>query len=214
MKRFIAIVAVAGLASACATAPGAYDVRNTRTYPQGKDAVWERVVETFASENLSIKTIEKDSGIIAADRMFGSPIGGGGTILNWADCGKGGLAIALSQAADLNVFVRPVAGGTSVTVNTRFQETRKLMDTVATVQCVSTGNLEERLLTAFGTSSPLQSTAPPGRPEPAITRPATSVGSPPPPTASAPAAAPTAARPQARCGMIKQRDGTMKMVPC
>lgn len=76
MGRSIILLATLGAALAsCATAPEVYDFPKSRVVPEGKDAVWERVVEFFAANNLSIKTIEKDSGIVAAERMITSPRG-------------------------------------------------------------------------------------------------------------------------------------------
>ncbi len=151
MKKIIkAATAVAGLAclSACATAPATYSVNNSRVVPEGKDVVWERVVEYFASNNLSIKTIEKDSGLIAAERMIGTPRQGG-DLAGWASCGSSALEIAVAQSVDLNVFVRPASGGTNVTVNTNFTERRQMGQYPATtVTCNSNGKLETRLLDA------------------------------------------------------------------
>ena len=150
MKQFIAPLAVLVLASGCATAPQQFEFDKTRTIPESKDVVWERLVGFFASNNLSIKTIEKDSGIIAAERMIGRP-GSGGKILDWADCGSELLMTPINQTADLNVFVRPAPGGATVTVNTRFSESRQFADERPTVTiCNSTGALERELLAAAG----------------------------------------------------------------
>jgi hypothetical protein len=147
MKFVIAAAAFASL-GACATAPQVYDVQNAQVMPEGKDVVWERLVGYFATNNLSIKTIEKDSGIIAAERMMGRP-GSSGKIFNWADCGTELLMTPVSQSVDLNVFVRPVSSGTSVTVNTRFTESRVFADERPVLNyCNSTGALEGEILRA------------------------------------------------------------------
>jgi hypothetical protein len=210
IRQITCVAASALLLTGCATAPGTYNVQKTRVYSEGKDVIWERVVDTFASQNLSIKTIEKASGLIAADRALASPTGMNGRILTWADCGNGGLAIPVSQLADLNVFVRPVQGGTSVTVNTRFQETRKLFDTFQTVSCASTGELEQTLLSNFGNGRAAEiSSLRPAADAPVV--PMATYTAPPVKT-SAPAAGPAPTAPA--CGMVPQRDGSVKLVPC
>lgn len=133
--------------SACATAPTVYNVQNSRTVGASKDVVWERVVEFFAMNNLSIKTIEKDSGIIGAERMIAAP-SRNGMIGSWASCGSELLMTPVGQTADLNVFVRPVAAGVTVSVNTRFSESRSFDGPPVSVQCNSTGELERMILDA------------------------------------------------------------------
>ncbi|ADK99408.1 hypothetical protein [Brevundimonas subvibrioides] len=146
VKKLAILLALTAPIAACATAPATYAVTNTRVLPDSKDVVWERAVEFFAMNNLSIKTIEKDSGIIAAERMIGSP-SRGGMIGTWASCGSELLMLPVAQSVDLNVFVRSVpAGGTSITVNTDFTETRTFDASRTTVNCNSTGVLETSIL--------------------------------------------------------------------
>lgn len=134
----------------CATAPVEHEVQNSQTLDESKDVVWERAVAFFAANNLSIKTIEKASGIIAVDRQVS---GAGGSLAPYADCGTAPLMRTLSQTVDLNLFVRPLGEQkTSVVVNTRFTETRILgenMMTLRTITCVSTGKIEGDILAAL-----------------------------------------------------------------
>ena len=51
-------------------APDAQTVTNTRTYRAPYDQCWEAVVAFFAEKNITIHTIEKASGIIAAQRIY------------------------------------------------------------------------------------------------------------------------------------------------
>lgn len=152
MKKALASVALAaGLLSACVTAPIDHQVANTRTYPEGKDVVWEKVVGYFATNNVSIKTIEKASGIIAADRIYT----GARTdieLAGFADCGKQPLTIPVRAVADLNVFVRTLPDGkTTVSVNTRYNETRRFGNYPPIEQsCTSTGKLENAILDGIG----------------------------------------------------------------
>lgn len=141
----MAALAAAMLVGGCATAPMTYHVTNTAVVPEPRDVVWERVVEFFATNNMPIQAIERDSGLIAAERQFARP-SSPGMIMDWASCGSEALAIVTAQSADLNVFVRTVPAGTSVTVNTRFNETRSFDTQSWTVECNSTGALESLVL--------------------------------------------------------------------
>lgn len=190
------------LLTGCATAPMDHGVQNTRVYNEPKDLIWERVVEAFATSNLSIKAIEKDSGIISAERMFTASSG-----QSWADCGNPGLLIATGRTADLNVFVRPAAGGTSVTVNTRFSEARRFGDNVSVAPCSSTGELERSLLDRFGRQISIAS-APrhESHLDAAVAQPAGSAS-------PLPAGQPSVP-PRAPCGMVPKANGVLKMVPC
>lgn len=139
-------VLVFGL-SACATAPAFVPIENTRAIAQSKDHVWANLVEHFASSNISIKTIEKDSGIIYAERMFG----GGNSVSSMADCGVDPMARPITTAADLNVFVREApAGGVTTTVNARFRQTRQSAwdNSMTSVECASLGTMERTILDA------------------------------------------------------------------
>ena len=152
MRRQTLATVLAGalLVSGCATAPLQHEVDRTRTYDQTKDVIWERAVAFFAAHNLSIKTIEKASGIIAVDREITVPIVG---LEGYADCGTDPLMRNIAQSIDLNLFVRALPDGRStVSVNTRFTETRIYgfnMLTARTVTCVSTGKLEDDMLSTL-----------------------------------------------------------------
>lgn len=151
MKKLITVAALAASLSGCASLPDAVSVERTAQTTKSKDIVWSNLIEFFASENISIKTIEKDSGIVYAERS----ISGANGLSEWATCGSAGLmAEPVRQALDLNVFVRD--GGstseprTSITVNTRFSETRKSAwdNTLSSVDCKSLGVLERQVQTA------------------------------------------------------------------
>ena len=145
MKQMIVGLGLLAL-GACATAPEVYEVQRTRVIDAPMDRVWSRSVEFFATSNLAIRTLEKDSGIIAAERMIGSPQVDG-RIGSWASCGSGFLEIPIAQSVDMNVFVQPVTETTTrVSVNARFTETRRFDYTTTQVECNSTGALERSIL--------------------------------------------------------------------
>lgn len=144
------IVVVLCTLAACETVPLSYDVESTRQIREPKSVVWPRLVEFFASNNISIKTIEMASGIIAAERQITDPEPGS-NIFGWADCGVSPLATPQVQTIDLNVFLRETPEGSLVTVNTRFQEYRAIAQSDGrTVSCNSTGRLERLILDAAG----------------------------------------------------------------
>ncbi len=146
MKLIIAAALIAASLSACATAPAVIEIENSRTIPQTKDQVWSNLVEYFASSNITIKTIEKDSGIIYAERMFGR----GYSIVDLADCGADPMAVPASATADLNVFVRERPGGVTTTVNARFHQQRVSAwdNSISSVDCSSLGTIERTILDA------------------------------------------------------------------
>lgn len=131
--------------SACATAPAIIPIENSRSISLSKDEAWSNLVEYFATGNIAIKTIEKDSGIIYAERMFSHTA----QISEFADCGSSALAAPTGGAVDLNVFVRETPAGVNTTVNARFRQTRTSFDgRMIVADCSSLGNLERRILDA------------------------------------------------------------------
>jgi uncharacterized lipoprotein len=141
-RKGICAVTIAALLvlSGCATAPQRHNVQNNETYALSYDVAWERVVSYFASHNIQIKNIAKDSGVIYAEAStFEEPV---------ADCGKPGLFAVTGHRATFNVFVRRVAGGTQVSVNTEFTEGLAFGQNRTTRQCTSRGVLENAILGA------------------------------------------------------------------
>jgi hypothetical protein len=94
----------------------------------------------FTSNNIQIKTIEKDSGVIYAERARADP--------SMADCGQD-LAVELSRPANLNVFVKEASGGTQVTVNANFEVVRTFDNRTWNAPCHSTGLLEKQILSSI-----------------------------------------------------------------
>ncbi len=52
-------------------APEAKQIRTSKVYTAPYDKVWESVISFFAERNITIQTIEKVSGIVAAQKMYG-----------------------------------------------------------------------------------------------------------------------------------------------
>ncbi|MDJ1632246.1 hypothetical protein [Rhizobium rhizogenes] len=144
MNYKLLTVATLAALSSCATPPKATVFKNSETFSVTKDQAWEKLLAFFTSNNVQIKTIEKDSGVIYAERS--------GVDATYADCGQGGLAVDVSRSGTLNVFVREVsAGKTQVTVNTDFKIMRQFDGQPIIGECKSTGSLERGILSGLGT---------------------------------------------------------------
>lgn len=137
----IAALVMALAASGCATLPSTYSVDNSRTYDdQTYDQVWEKIVSFFASRNIQIKNIAKESGVIYAESIsFGDEL---------ADCGTGGLMVPFARRASFNVSVTRSTPHPKVSVNTEFQEMRRFDASTTTVNCNSKGVIERAVLDA------------------------------------------------------------------
>ena len=126
----------------CATAPQSYSFEKSKTSTHSYDEVWENITEFFASHNIPVKNIAKDSGVIYAETTrFGNDI---------ADCGSPGIMIVRGRQADFNVFVKHTAAAPTVTVNSHFTEVRAFEQNVVKVECNSKGVLEREILSAVG----------------------------------------------------------------
>jgi len=109
------------------------------------DAVWTALVRALAYENIPVKAIARDSGVIASD-PFPTSIG------LYADCGRYGDRSVEGQAqVTFTIFVQPDGpGATTVQVNTRMRsehygrpgKTRPRPP----IPCASTGRWEATLL--------------------------------------------------------------------
>jgi uncharacterized lipoprotein len=139
-KKGIYVAALVSLLtlSGCATAPQRHNVQSSETFNVSYDAAWESVVSYFASHNIQIKNIAKDSGVIYAEAATYDD--------SVADCGKPGLFAVTGRRATFNVFVHRVSAGTQVSVNTEFMEGLAFGENRTTRQCTSRGVLESTIL--------------------------------------------------------------------
>ena len=114
--------------------------------PAGYDATWRALVRAFQAENVPLRTVAKDSGVIGSDD-FVSPIG------VYADCGRlGDVTIEGEALVAFTVFVQPAADNTTdIQINAKMRTKayrrgssgRLKSDEV--YQCVSTGRFEANL---------------------------------------------------------------------
>jgi hypothetical protein len=113
----------------------------------GYDATWRALVRGLARENVPLRVVAKDSGVISTDDFI-SPIG------VYADCGRiGDLQLEGEAMGSFTLFVQPGRDGvTLIQVNSKMRThayrrggSGKLK-TDRVFQCVSTGRWEANLL--------------------------------------------------------------------
>src|SRR5262245_65771641 len=114
--------------------------------PAGYDATWKALIRAFQMENVPLRAVAKDSGVIASDD-FVSPIG------VYADCGRlGDAGIEGEALVAFTVFVQANGDNlTEIQVNAkmRTQAYRRgssgKLKSDQVYQCVSTGRFEANL---------------------------------------------------------------------
>jgi len=140
----LALVALAGCSRAyvAPVLPAAYTEQIDASY----DAVWRALVRALARENVQIRTIARDSGVIASEAV---PT----TIGLYADCGRFGEERVEGDAqVAFTIFVEAISSTqTAVQVNTRMRTdtyTRGSGPPKARsgLPCASTGRWEANLL--------------------------------------------------------------------
>ena len=150
-SRVLAIVAAIGLFG-CSTPAQLFEVNNTRSFAAPKEVVWDRLIRYFATNNIQIKTLEKASGVIYAEReMSGAATSWWerGKVGDMADCGKDFGSIPESQTIQLNVYVRelgPAQSQATVTVTFKELYNQRVGFGGAPKACNSTGVLETKVL--------------------------------------------------------------------
>ena len=138
----VGVLLIASTLTGCGTDPQRTQFNNSAVIAKKKDVVWESLLDYFTRNNIQIKTIEKDSGVIYAERASFDA--------GMADCGEAPIARELVRSASLNVFVRSQQGGTQVSVNTTFAIVRSFDNQSWKAECFSTGALEREILNAIG----------------------------------------------------------------
>lgn len=129
------------LLSGCVTPPPTYEVESTAKLDRSFDDAWTDVVEFLATNNVQIKNVAKDSGVIYADKA------GFDDML--ADCGGSGLFMPIGRQETLNVFLRKGTDGkVSISVNTTFAERRRFESNIRDFKCNSRGVIESQIIAA------------------------------------------------------------------
>lgn len=117
----------------------------TRAYQASRDDVWDRAVEWFAAQNIPIKAIEKESGIISGEASYLRTNQG-----QYAVCETPMLYRTNGATVRLNILVRGDNNQAMVQVNTTI--VGEAIYTISnppqrqTVPCQSTGRLENDIL--------------------------------------------------------------------
>jgi hypothetical protein len=115
--------------------------------PAGYDTTWRALVRALAGENVPLRVVAKDSGVISTDDFI-SPIG------VYADCGRiGEVQIEGEAIGSFTLFVQPGReGATRIQVNAKMRTHAYRrggsgrLRTDRAFQCVSTGRWEANLL--------------------------------------------------------------------
>jgi hypothetical protein len=113
----------------------------------GYDTTWRALVRALAGENVPLRVVAKDSGVISTDDFI-SPIG------VYADCGRiGEVQLEGEATGSFTLFVAPGPdGATLIQVNTKMtthayrRGGSGKLKTDRVFQCVSTGRWEANLL--------------------------------------------------------------------
>jgi hypothetical protein len=114
--------------------------------PASYDVTWKALIRALAMENVPLRTVAKDSGVIASDD-FVSPIG------VYADCGRLGDVLLEGEAlVAFTVFAQAGRnGGTDFQINTKMRTyafrrgSSGKLKPEPVYQCVSTGRWEANL---------------------------------------------------------------------
>jgi hypothetical protein len=114
--------------------------------PASYDETWRALIRALAAENVPIRALARDSGVIASDDIV-SPIG------VYADCGRlGAVALEGAAAVTFTMFVQANGGATDVQVNAkmRTQGWRRgdsgRLKSEPVYECSSTGRWEANLM--------------------------------------------------------------------
>lgn len=126
---------------------------HSRTYDYGKDRGWNRILTVLSQSGMYISSADKVSGSIQAEFSIVAPPRSG-TIRDWAHCGVVSLVERpVNQLAELSISLRPLGGGSVVSIGAQFKELREGPDgQIRTISCASTGVLEDEMLLRFSQS--------------------------------------------------------------
>jgi len=152
MKRISFVAALAALIVAgCASyqPPANYTGEKEQEFDRSYDEVWDDLVAWFANNNISIRNIDKASGLIATDHSLGSSS-------EHVDCGTpGSMGTLLDRTVTINVLVRPTeAEGTRVRANVfgtgrvSYPSMSGGAPSVSSVECASRGVMERAIFAA------------------------------------------------------------------
>lgn len=108
------------------------EIQNTFIVGGGFDEVWGGLIETLAESQISIETLEKESGILATG-VFSDPVGK--TMVCPTNLDQRGKV-------RFNIFAKDLGDSTKVVINTKFVATRD----GEVIDCFSNGTIEKWLI--------------------------------------------------------------------
>lgn len=143
MIKLSVIIAAMTLVGCANIPPPVIKIENKVTINKSFDATWEKIIGYFAENNIDIRTIEKSSGILAAERETFSD--------SYADCGKPSIFLDPNPklTAKYNVFVTKKGDlADTVKITARFIATyyNTLDKNYVPIECSSRGILEGEIL--------------------------------------------------------------------
>jgi hypothetical protein len=110
------------------------------------DVTWAAIVRALAKENVALRAIARDSGVIATDDLI-APIG------VYADCGRIGDDLLEGEAlVSFTLFAEPNGAHTKVQINAKMRTHMQRkggsgkLKPLPVYQCASTGRFEANLL--------------------------------------------------------------------
>jgi len=116
--------------------------------PARYDVTWNALVRALAQQNVPLRAIARDSGVIASDE-FVTPIN------LYADCGQvGGDQLEGEAIVSFTLFAEPDGAATRIQVNSKMRTqahrrgTSGKLRPVPVYQCASTGRFEANLVDA------------------------------------------------------------------
>jgi hypothetical protein len=116
--------------------------------PAPYEATWKALIRALALENVPLRAVAKDSGVVASDDFF-SPIG------VFADCGRvGGSQVEGEALIAFTIFIQPNGSATEVQVNSKMRSQAFRRGASGSLwpqpvyECASTGRWEANLIDA------------------------------------------------------------------
>ena len=140
---FILSLSIVGCASPAAVVIEPFDV--SRTYQQDYDTTWANLIRFLSANQISIATLEKDSGIVAINTVFL----GSDDIQQYCNATASLFRVVDRGAVTGNIFVTDEDGVSTATINISFSyDTVILGDNTSriTSSCDSLGVLEGLIL--------------------------------------------------------------------
>ena len=136
----IAVCVIILLGIGCATPATRHNINRVWETNYDFDSLWDGVISFFAGNNIPIKTLEKDSGIIISEWIVLSREDG-----RDLDCGQPGIAMAYEKYGKFTITIRPAGSQRQILVNSQYQQRRvwDRRDFYAT--CYSKGTLEHKI---------------------------------------------------------------------